>query len=342
MGTMQLSMDLYNQTPLINKYILNKTTQQIKDSSSMQRNIEFYAAGLTLSCLIILMNIFVLSIFQLKKVLLLKSSVNIVLCSLAMNDTIAGMSILLYVIPFFMTKNHVVDEYKYGKVKIAGYIVSKQCLLLSIGHLVLLSCDRLLAVVSPLTHQIKFSRARAIICLLFTWAIAMALPILEFLLYEIIDLKIYTLVILICFVLIPFAILLCQYTITFVFIRKSIRNCRFSSLREKLNCKKAFVLHFMMFLSFFICAVPYVSVRTIMAYSTVLYQRIPLYVKDLFFCLRFLTSILNPLIYTIYKTDFQNVIKVIFCCKQKSREELELTLLRRTNALHRYLSYNSR
>ena len=341
METMQLSMDLYNQTSLINKHILNKTTQQVNDSSSIQRNIQFYAAELTLSCLIILMNIFVLAIFQLKKVLLMKSSVNIVLCSLAINDAIAGMSILLYVIPFFMTKNNVVGQYKNKKAEIAAYIVSKQCFLLSIGHLVLLSCDRLLAVVSPLTHQIQFTRARAIICLLFAWAIAIALPILEFVLHEIIDLKIYTLVILVCFVLTPFSILLCQYTITFLFIRKSIRNCRFSSLREKLNCKKAFVLHFMMFSSFFICAVPYVSVRIIMAYKEELYQRIPTYVNKLFFCLRFLTSILNPLIYTIYKTDFQNVIKLIFCCKEKSREELERTLLRRTNALNRYLSSNT-
>lgn len=335
-------MDLYNQTLLINKHILNKTTQQVNDSSSIQINIQFNAASLALSCLIILINIFVLAIFQLKRVLLLKSSVNIVLCSLAINDTVAGMSILLYVIPFFMTKSYVVVQYKFGKVVIAGYIVSKQCLLLSIGHLVLLSCDRLLAVVSPLTHQIKFTRARAIICLLFVWAIAIALPILEFVLYAIIDLKIYALVILVCFVLIPFAILLCQYTITFLFIRKSIRNCRFSSLREKLNCKKAFVLHFIMFLSFFICAVPYVSVRAVLAYNKKLYHRIPTYVYELLFFLRFLTSILNPLIYTIYKTDFQNVIKFIFCCKQKSREELELTLLRRTNALHRYLSSNNR
>ena len=294
----------------------------------------FYAAKITLACLIILTNLLVLFIFQRKKRVLLKSPVNNVLCSFSINDATAGMSILFHVIPYCIVEHQHVTQEKYRKVLTAAYILSKLCLLSSVGHLVILSCDRLLAVVLPLTHQIKFTKKCAIICLLFAWTIAIALPLLEYLLYSTIDLKIYTVVMMLCFVLIPLVILLCQYIITFSFIRKNVRQTRQRSYRHKANCKKAFVLQLIMFLSFFICAAPYVSMRIILVYNRKLYDRMPAYLKDLLFLLRFLTSFTNPILFTIYKTDFQNVIKAVFFCQEKSRKALELTLLRRTDSLH--------
>ena len=312
---------------------LISTTQTFNTSSAppSKETIDkvFYTAKITLACLIILTNLLVLFMFQRKKRVLLKSPVNNILCSFSINEATAGVSILFHVIPFY-----IVDYQKYSEVLTAAYILSKLCLLSSVGHLVILSCDRLLAVVLPLTHQIKFTKKCAIMCLLFAWTIAIALPLLEYLLYSTIDLKIYTVVMMLCFVLIPLVILLCQYIITFSFIRKNVRQTRQRSYRHKANCKKAFVLQLIMFLSFFICAAPYVSMRIILAYNRKLHDRMPAYLKDLLFLLRFLTSFTNPILFTIYKTDFQNVIKAVFFCQEKSRKALELTLLRRTDSLH--------
>ena len=293
------------------------------------------AVKIILACLIILTNLLVLVIFQRKKRVLLKSPVNNILCSFSINDAIAGMSILFHVIPSCIVEYQHVALKKYREVLIAGYILSKLCLLSSVGHLVLLSCDRLLAVVSPLTHQIKFTKKCATIFLSLVWTIATALPLLEYLLHSTIDLKIYTLVIMLCFVVIPLVILLCQYIITFLFIRNNVRQSRQRSFTYKSNCKKAFVLQMIMFLSFFICAAPYVSVRIILAYNQKLFLRMPAYLNDLFFLLRFLTSFTNPLIFTLYKTDIQNAIKVLFCRKLKSRGELEITLLERMSSFRR-------
>ena len=320
-------MNQYNRSVISNIQTFNTTAPP-----STERSKTIDAVKITLACLIILTNLFVLFIIQRKKRKLLKSPVNSILCSLSINDAITGMSIFFHVIPYYIDELHAREKYR--KVLIAGYILSKLCLLSSVAHLVILSCDRLLAVVLPLTHQIKFTKKYAIICLLFVWTITIALPLLEYLLFGIIDLKIYTVVIMLCFVLIPLVILLCQYIITFSFIRKNVRQSRQRSFRHKANCKKAFVLQLIMFLSFFICAAPYVSIRIIFAYNKKLYDRMPVYLKDLLFLLRFLTSFTNPILFTIYKTDFQNVIKPVFFCQEKSRKAQELTLLRRTNSLH--------
>lgn len=330
--------EMQTQTPTT-AVMLNETlnsTLRIHFYNSRHHNSEpFRNIALTLSCLIILTNIFVLTIFQMKKVVLMKSPVNIILCSFTINDAIAGASILFHTIPYYLVDDQKMALIKYKNVLKAGYIISKLCLLSSVGHLVLLSFDRLLAVVSPFKHQVKFTKIYILVCLLTTWVIAIILPVLEYLLFGMIDLKVYTVIIMSCFVLIPLAVLLHQYIMTFLFIRKKIKRSRLRSFREKKNCKKTFILYLLMFLSFFICVVPFACIRIIMAFNSELNEMIPEYMKEIFFLLRFLTSFTNPIIFTIYKTDFQNVIKVIFCCKQKARAELEQTLLKRTNSLRR-------
>ena len=302
----QIAMYQVNQTLVLNKKTPSNTMLRITQYSEV-----FYTTALALSCLIIVMNGFVLVIFQLKKKLLLKSPANIILCSFTVNDAIAGSSIILHVIPYYLMYGGNVSSTRYANIVIASYILPMQSLLSSVGHLVLLSFDRFLAVASPLTHHLKLSKTKAIVYLLVVWSLAITFPLLEYLLREMIDLKIYILVIAVCFVLIPLAILLHQYILTFLLIRKSIKDSQRWSCRQKSNCKKAFLLHLVMFISFAICVVPYVSMRLISIFKTEQFQRVPQYVYEIFFLLRFLTSFTNPLIYTIYKADFQNIIKTI-------------------------------
>lgn len=302
----QIAMYQVNQTLVLNKKTPSNTMLRITQYSEV-----FYTTALALSCLIIVMNGFVLVIFQLKKKLLLKSPANIILCSFTVNDAIAGSSIILHVIPYYLMYGGNVSSTRYANIVIASYILPMQSLLSSVGHLVLLSFDRFLAVASPLTHHLKLSKTKAIVYLLVVWSLAITFPLLEYLLREMIDLKIYILVIAVCFVLIPLAILLHQYIITFLLIRKSIKDSQRWSCRQKSNCKKAFLLHLVMFISFATCVVPYVSMRLISIFKTEQFQRVPQYVYEIFFLLRFLTSFTNPLIYTIYKADFQNIIKTI-------------------------------
>ena len=327
-------MDPFNQT-----HTPNTTVASLVPRNTVHNIKAFHFLGLALAFLIIVMNVFVLVIFKVKKKLLLKSPVNIILCSLSMNDAIAGLSILLHVVPI-MIENETVTMRKYKKTFDTGYIISKLCLLSSVGHLVLLSCDRLLAVVSPFKHHTKFTRGYAVMWLLVVWFTAILFSMLELMLGGMIYLKISTLIIFICFVLIPLLILLHQNIITLLFLRRYIKKSQLrlsqSQLRRhKARCKKTLILHLIMFLSFFVCAAPFACIRITIAYDRKLFKIIPEYVRELVFLLRFLTSFTNALIFTIYKTDFMNLMKVIFCCKEKAKEELELILLKRTNSLRR-------
>ena len=326
---MIFTMDPYNQT-----YTPNITIASSAPRNTVHNIKAFHFLGLAVAFLIITMNVFVLVIFKVKKKLLLKSPVNVILCSFTLNDAMAGLSILFHVVPFMIDDKTIVQR-KYKNVFTAAYIMSKLCLLSSVGHLVLLSCDKLMAVASPLKHQVKFTRGYAIIWLLVVWSIAISFPMMELMLIGIIDLKIYTLIIFICFALIPFVILLHQNVITYLFLRSNARKSQLRLFRHKASCKKALILNLIMFLSFFICVAPFVCIRITMAYNRKLSQTIPEYVKELIFLLRFFTSFTNALIFTIYRTDFINVMKVLFCCKQKAKEELELILLKRTNSLRR-------
>ena len=60
-----------------------------------------------------------------------------------MNDAIAGLSTLFDVV-LIMVEDKTIGQSKYKKTFDAGYIISKLCLLYSVGHLVLLFCDGLL------------------------------------------------------------------------------------------------------------------------------------------------------------------------------------------------------
>ena len=323
-------METYNQT-----HTPNTTIGSLVPRSTVHSIKAFHFLGIALAFLIIVMNMFVLIIFKVKKKLLLKSPVNIILCSFSVNDAIAGLSILFHVVPIMIEDENMVAG-KYKKTFDAGYIISKLCLLSSVGHLVLLSCDRLLAVVSPFKHQTKFTRGYAIIWLLVVWSIAISFSMMELMLSGILYLKIRTLFIFICFVLIPLVILLHQNIITFLFLRKNVKKCKkMRLLRHKASCKKALMLHLIMSLSFFVCVAPFVCIRITIAYDRKLFKMIPGYVRELVFLLRFLTSFTNALVFTIYKADFMNIMKVLFCCKQKAKEELELILLKRTNSLRR-------
>ena len=326
---MNFTMDPPNQT-----HTPNTTMASSAPRNTVHSIKAFHFVGLALAFLIIAMNVFVLVIFKVKKKLLLKSPVNIILCSFTMNDAIAGLSILFHVVPF-MIEDETIALHKYKKAFHAAYTMSKLCLLSSVGHLVLLSCDRLLAVSSPLKHKLKFTKGYAIIWLLVVWSIAIAISMMELILAGIVDLKIYTIIIFICFVLIPLVILLHQNVITHLFLRKNVRISQLRLFRHKASCKKALILHLIMFLSFFICAAPFACIRITIAYNRKLSQTIPEYVQESIFLLRFFTSFTNALIFTIYKTDFMNVMKVLFCCREKAKEELELILLKRTNSLRR-------
>jgi len=292
----------------------------------------FFITALILAFFIIVINGMVLLLFLIRQRYLLVSPGNVMLLSLAVNDLLAGISIILHILPHCVREeNESLRTYKTSLI--AGYILAKLCLISTIGHLVMLSFDRLFAVSSPIKHQIYFTKSVAAVSIIFVWCISLALPLIEFWLAHKINLRLYSTTIIVFIFVVPLIILLHQYVITWKYIQKSMRATK--AITPVNNSFKIVVLYLIMLVCFILTVLPYTSIRLLVAYDRKLFMETPEFIKQLFFVLRYFTSFINPLVYTMYKTDFQNAIKSLLFKSEKAMDELEMTFIRRSNSLSR-------
>jgi len=288
----------------------------------------YFIPTLILSVSIIVVNILVLLLFIIKRRYLLLSAGNVMLFSLAINDLAAGISMLIHVSPHYLATDYCTMKEDYKRSFIGGYIISKLCLLSTVGHLVILSFDRLFAVTAPIKHRVYFTRNISRASLFIVWTIAIVLPLFE--LWQVkMDLKIYSTSIIILFFVLPLSILLHQYFTTWIYIRKRMRT---SVNREQSDINiRVIILYLVMLIMFILTIVPYAAIRLISAFDESLYNETPALIYELFFFLRYVTSFLNPLVYTLYKRDLQNAVKSLLFKNKKATAELEMTFIRQSN-----------
>ena len=270
-------------------------------------NIPVLIGSLVMGTFIILMNLLVLFLYIKKKNIIALSAANLILLSFAFNDMLAGTSMFLRSIPYLMHDNEtmVIKHHKYEVV--AAFVLPQVCLLSSVSHLILISFDRVVAVACPFKHRVYVTRNKGILALPTVWIISTSLPLTEYLLNGKINLKVYYLVIFLCFVSIPLLVLLLMSVKTVTVIQMSLS--RSFGNRSKKGTKKVVILIFVMMISFILCSIPYVAIRLTFAFNKTAYDVIPESVKDTFYILRFLTSFTNPILFTLYKKDFLKAFK---------------------------------
>ena len=270
-------------------------------------NIPVLIGSLVMGTFIILMNLLVLFLYIKKKNIIALSAANLILLSFAFNDMLAGTSMFLRSIPYLMHDNEtmVIKHHKYEVV--AAFVLPQVCLLSSVSHLILISFDRVVAVACPFKHRVYVTRNKGILALPTVWIISTSLPLTEYLLNGKINLKVYYLVIFLCFVSIPLLVLLLMSVKTVTVIQMSLS--RSFGNRSKKDTKKVVILIFVMMISFILCSIPYVAIRLTFAFNKTAYDVIPESVKDTFYILRFLTSFTNPILFTLYKKDFLKAFK---------------------------------
>ena len=270
-------------------------------------NIPVLIGSLVMGTFIILMNLLVLFLYIKKKNIIALSAANLILLSFAFNDMLAGTSMFLHSIPYLMHDNEtmVIKHHKYEVV--AAFVLPQVCLLSSVSHLILISFDRVVAVAYPFKHRVYITRNKGILALSTVWIISTSLPLTEYLLNGKINLKVYYLVISLCFVSIPLLVLLLMSVKTVTVIQMSLS--RSFGNRSKKDTKKVVILIFVMMISFILCSIPYVAIRLTFAFNKTAYDVIPESVKDTFYILRFLTSFTNPILFTLYKKDFLKAFK---------------------------------
>ena len=309
----------------------------------------FHVSAIITAAVIIPINLFVIYLF-IKTKNLRQSPANYILFSLAFNDLISGTSILLHITPnlYFLhvgcNAKEEALQIKFIAFTTVAYFVSKIALLSSVGHLLILSSDRIFAIFYALRYNGIVTKKRVIKSISVLWIGANVLTLIELswinsekkMLYA----RIYSTISIICFSILPIIILSVQYVLMLLFIHRLVK-VRKSSSKKVYTERKALFVYLAMFVSFVTFCLPFFTVKFISVFNVDTFsEMVPNAVLEAVFILRFIISLTNPIIYTLYKQDFRGSLRkninYILKYKKRSIYETEMSMLR-TNAQDRTL-----
>ena len=284
-------------------------------------------AAIAIGVLIILINGVIFYLFKLKPSLLHQPS-NRILFSLAISDTISGMCIFLHTIA------EVSSSLKWPRkqgpyiYRILTDIITNVVYICTILHLCATTLDRYISLLFPYNYQEKVTKKTALAMVLMIWLISCLTSFAQFCwLYRVMDGTItpedgiilgriepvYSITVTVVLVIIPTITIGILYVRMFRETRKVMRatsnNKRLKTVRVELNVVRTFAL---MYIGFLILDFPYaiqrLNIDIHMAKGSV-NSNLNNQLFQIFYYLRYLTSILNPVLYTFCKEDFRKVVR---------------------------------
>ena len=120
----------------------------------------------------------------------------------------------------------------------------------------------------------------------------------------------YTLVVVIAFFFIPAGVLIIQYSWFFLLIRRLVQSAPGTKKTNRsLKERKALIIYCAMFLCFLFCCLPYMVMQLLIYIDNESIRGLPSQFFEGIFLLRYIVSIVNPLLYTLYKRDFRQAAK---------------------------------
>ena len=267
---------------------------------------------LVIAALIVTVNVYVLSLF-IRNRETRKNKSNILLICLAVADLISGSINAPLLVISEMAKSSK-SPYSQEIHKVADF-VTVGCSAVTMLSMCNIVGDRYLAICHNMTYSSMVSRRRIFILILFSWLIPLLFTLVRLLwwispsamenaikwdeLYYIVGCCLYFIVI---------VLLLILFIRMYIAIQRLRKNEKRFVLTNQ-TCVlpkreiKAIILFAVMYFAFLFCWTPVVVLRLIATKDIAIFNRIPHRVVQSIPVVRFLTSILNPLIYTIHKYD---------------------------------------
>ncbi|XP_065052634.1 5-hydroxytryptamine receptor 1D-like [Rhopilema esculentum] len=318
----------------------NGTTQ--KNLASVQRSTNVYY-GLNLydyiliaiAVCIVIMNSYVVSVFLRKKNLRRNSS--LLLLSLALADLFTGLVTVPLIIAGTVLRQ--IDFNRFIIVFLLGDVATVLSASLTILSLCAITMDRYARLCFPVRHFVLLQRQRVITVFCMIWVVAISYSLIPFAWLHMIlqdnpSEETYEAVIshdtryatagAIIFI-VPVLGLTAAFTHMFYAIQKLGSNERRRSIRqyeESLRRKrerKAVIIFVLMFAAFVICWAPWIILRP---FSDDVFSKIPVHFLNVAMLIRFLTSIFNPLMYTLQEAEFsrafmldKNILVAFFRCQ---------------------------
>ena len=320
----------------------------------------YHYSCLSVSIFIILFNIFVLILIKLSQTIR-KLPMNHLLLSLAINDLLSGLLFTLHLVPYFA--KHFSSSYALSReYMIFLAILTTMLSVTSVLHHCFLAIERYLSLLFALRYNGLVTKKRMRICIVSSWSFAALASLMQLIwILPCSNLSIckhenpgrkqrmirietyYSATINVLFAFLPLIGLFIMYFRMFVVCKHLLQSPPASqSSRQRLKEEKILVLYAILYFLFVILAVPFFTVRFVVDLEeftqTKLTRNIPKELTETFFIMRFLTSLVNPCLYTLYKHDFRKEMRRIFrsCSDTYKNRYDEIRLANRSSNLDEY------
>ena len=284
----------------------------------MQGKEVFHVLLLIIASLIVIVNIYVLSLF-IRNRGIRKNKSNILLISLAVADLLSGSVNIPFLVASEMAHSN--RDPNYMEMIITADFATVACSAVTMLCMCNIVADRYLAICHPMTYASVVSRRRIFILIFFTWCFPLLVTLLRlWWIFPMLqgntpsaiknavnsDHGYYITGCCLYFILI--VLLLMIFMRMYIAIQRLGKHEeRFVVINEaSVSLKreiKAVILFAIMYFAFLFCWTPMVVLRLVSTTDIVIFYQIPHSVVHSMPIIRFLTSILNPLIYTFHKYD---------------------------------------
>ena len=257
-------------------------------------------------------------------------SINRLLFSLSILDLCTSIGLCIIVLFYFVC----------GKVNMRHYALVGDtlinfCTFVAVGHLLLLAGERTLSHMYALRYEEIVRKNRVHISLGIVWVVPLVISTVQLSWFyspqrDYID-RIFSVISMVLFAILPTLLISGQYTYMYLSIRRLLSSD--PNTTEAMKKRKelhALLMYCVMFLCFLVLVLPYFIVRAIIEYipSDAISEK-SFYILMV---MRFVISILNPIVYTLLKNDFKEALKLCFKCtirrgRETTHEQNELEQL---------------
>jgi hypothetical protein len=305
---------LENETfPLLNITLNNSTQNTSFNHSRIASGFHpvYDTFIVFLGLLIITINGLVVCLFIWKP--FLKEITNYFLVSLAVSDGFTGLLVIpLYFACILSSKIEVCFSFD---------LVHRLTAFSTVYHLLLITCDRYVAITRPFRHSSTFTSGVAYILLAIVWSVAIFLPLIQLAWYDPYNLHVvnprirrfelhYNITCAVIAFLVPVVIMIIAYIEMLRIVTRHARAIE-ATTREKQTLtkeKRAMVIFASMLLVYVVCWFPFFFSALVQDLDVVLVPKVA-YLVLFFF--RFCTSIVNPILYVFFKTDFKKALREV-------------------------------
>lgn len=287
----------------------------ISQNSTHSHSVEFSPVYDTfliiLALLIITINGLVICLFIWKP--FLKEVTNYFLVSLAVSDGLTGLLVIPLYFSCFLSGNKVEYCFSFD-------IVHRVTAFSTVYHLLLITCDRYVAITRPFRHSSTFTARLAFGLVAMIWSISMFLPLIQLAWLDPDNLRDvsprtrrhelhYNIICGVIGFVLPIVIMLLAYTEMLRIVTRHARAIEATSRMKQILSKekRAMVIFASMFFVYIFCWFPFFFFNLTQDLSEN-QIKIPEVVYLTLFFFRFCTSVVNPILYVFFKTDFKKAL----------------------------------